>query len=176
MNHVPGNLATMALGKDYVRQDCSLARALEVVGERWTLLIVRDALYGVRRFGHFLAHLEIPRAVLSARLQSLVEAGVLEKRGHDYVITSTGRDLWPVVHALARWGDRNYSDRGPCRLFFHIPCGKRIEADGTCPSCGRVAPLEELEMHPGPGLDPDRVDPVSLALRGPHRLLEPVPV
>jgi DNA-binding HxlR family transcriptional regulator len=164
----------MALGKDYVKQDCSLARALEVVGERWTLLIVRDALYGVRRFGHLQAHLEIPRAVLSARLQALVDAGVLDKRGHDYVLTETGRDLFPVVHTLARWGDRNFSDRGPCRLFVHIPCGEQIDDGGACPACGRVVPLEELEIHPGPGLDPERTDPVSVALRGPHRLLRPV--
>lgn len=164
----------MALGKDYVQQDCSLARALEVVGERWTLLIVRDALYGVRRFGHFLAHLGIPRAVLSARLQALVDAGVLAKEGHDYVLTGTGRDLWPVVHSLARWGDLNFSDRGPCRLFVHARCGERIAADGACPACGRVAPPEELEMYPGPGLDPERDDPVSVALRVPHRLLEPI--
>ncbi|MFC7728001.1 winged helix-turn-helix transcriptional regulator [Actinomadura keratinilytica] len=94
----------MALGKDYARQDCAVARALEVVGERWTMLIIRDALYGVRRFSDFLARLDIPRAVLSQRLQSLVDAGVLEKAGHEYVITETGKELWPVVHALARWG------------------------------------------------------------------------
>ncbi|MFI0356441.1 winged helix-turn-helix transcriptional regulator [Actinomadura sp. 9N407] len=166
----------MALGKDYVKQECSLARALEVVGERWTLLIVRDALYGVRRFGHFQTHLDIPRAVLSARLQSLVDTGVLDKQGHDYVLTGTGRDLWPIVHSLARWGDRNFSDRGPCRLFVHIGCSEPIDAGGACPACGRVVPPEELEIHPGPGLDAARQDPVSVALRSPHRLLEPVPV
>jgi DNA-binding HxlR family transcriptional regulator len=164
----------MALGKDYVGQDCSLARALEVVGERWTLLIVRDAFFGVRRFGHFLTHLDIPRAVLSARLQSLVDAGVMDKDGNDYVLTPIGHDLWPVVHTLARWGERNFSDRGPSRLFIHLPCGKRIEADGTCAACGGFVPLEELEMHPGPGLNPERDDPISLALRRPHRLLQPI--
>ncbi|MER7909018.1 helix-turn-helix domain-containing protein, partial [Streptomyces sp. NPDC096068] len=70
----------MALGKDYARQQCSIARALEVVGERWTLLVVRDAFYGVRRYSDFLAHLGVPRAVLAARLQALVEVGVLERR------------------------------------------------------------------------------------------------
>lgn len=69
----------MALGTDYAQQDCSLARALEVVGERWSMLIVRDAFYGVSRFNDFLAHLDIPRAVLTARLRTLVEAGVLYK-------------------------------------------------------------------------------------------------
>jgi DNA-binding HxlR family transcriptional regulator len=68
------------LGRDYKRQDCSLARALEVVGERWTLLIVRDAFYGVRRFSDFQAHLDIPKAVLSERLGWLIENGVLQRR------------------------------------------------------------------------------------------------
>ena len=68
------------LGKDYERQDCSLARALEVIGERWTLLIVRDAFYGVRRFNDFHAHLDLPKAVLSARLSGLVEDGILARK------------------------------------------------------------------------------------------------
>lgn len=70
----------MALGKNYDGQDCSLAKALEVIGERWTLLVVRDAMYGVRRFGDFQVHLDIPRAVLSQRLATLVAAGVLGRR------------------------------------------------------------------------------------------------
>ncbi|MFC9976536.1 winged helix-turn-helix transcriptional regulator [Spirillospora sp. NPDC127200] len=165
----------MALGKDYAGQSCSLARALEVVGERWTLLIVRDAFYGVRRFSDFQAHLDVPRAVLSARLASLVESGVLDHRDHEYVLTETGKELWPVVHGLSRWGARNFSDAGPCRLFLHVPCGVQVGPDGVCPSCGALAAPEELEMHPGPGMDAGwRDDPVSLALRTPHRLLEPV--
>src|ERR1700690_1478964 len=76
----PDGYAGSMLGKDYQRQDCSLARALEVVGERWTLLIVRDAFYGVRRFNDFQAHLDIPKAVLSDRLNGLVEDGILERR------------------------------------------------------------------------------------------------
>ena len=75
----PNGYAGGMLGKDYQRQDCSLARALEVVGERWTLLIVRDAFYGVRRFNDFQAHLDIPKAVLSDRLNGLVEDGILER-------------------------------------------------------------------------------------------------
>ena len=69
----------MALPNDYAGQACSLARALEIVGERWTLLIVRDAFFGVRRFGDFAAHLRIPRAVLAERLKSLTAAGVLTR-------------------------------------------------------------------------------------------------
>ncbi|MFD0690777.1 winged helix-turn-helix transcriptional regulator [Actinomadura fibrosa] len=162
----------MALGKDYAAQDCSLARALEVVGERWTLLIVRDAIYGVRRFSDFQVHLDIPRAVLSARLQALVDAGVLAKEGHDYLLTDMGKELFPVVHTLARWSERHLSAE-PCRLFVHAGCGGRVGPDGRCPSCDRAVPVEDLEIHPGPGVR-RRDDPVSRVLRTPHRLLDPI--
>ncbi|WP_433239692.1 winged helix-turn-helix transcriptional regulator [Streptosporangium sp. CA-135522] len=172
----------MALGKNYDGQDCSLARALELVGERWTLLVVRDALYGVRRYGDFLSHLDIPRAVLSQRLQALVEAGVLERRRYqdapprdEYVLTAMGRELWDPVYLLAQWGERNLSAGGPRRIFFHTPCGTKIDHVGLCPACGGRAPLEEIEMRPGPGADLTRDDQVSQALRSPHRLLEPLP-
>src|ERR1044072_7241978 len=124
----------MALGKNYDAQDCSLARALEVIGERWTLLVVRDAMYGVRRFGDFLAHLDIPRAVLSQRLATLVEAGVLDKRRYqdsppreEYVLTPVGHELWPPVLALAAWGERHLSGTGPRRVFHHLACGSPID-------------------------------------------------
>ena len=162
----------MALGKDYVAQDCSLARALEAVGERWTLLIVRDAFYGVRRFSDFFAHLDIPRAVLSARLQSLVDIGVLAKEGHDYVLTDMGKELWPIVHTLARWAERHLAAE-PTRVFLHLACGTRVGPDGTCAACDLYVPPEDLEIHAGPGLR-GRTDPVSVALRSPHRMLDPI--
>src|SRR5919198_614150 len=114
-----GTLSAM-LGKDYERQDCSLARALEVIGERWTLLVVRDAFYGVRRFNEFQAHLDIPKAVLSDRLAGLVDEGIFERRPdpehagrHLYQLTPAGRDLWPALYALLVWGGR---DRKSTRL------------------------------------------------------------
>src|ERR1700734_2367806 len=99
----------MALPKDYVGQWCSLSRALEVVGERWTLLIVRDAFFGVRRFGDFAARLGVSRAVLTERLESLREAGVLAEtpgsHGYsEYMLTAKGLSLWPVVPDPLRWG------------------------------------------------------------------------
>src|SRR5438309_3622334 len=100
------------LGKDYEGQDCSLARALEVVGERWTLLIVRDAFYGVRRFGDFAAHLSIPRAVLTERLMTLVAADVMQRVDGGYQLTAKGLSLWPVVRSLAAWGDQHYAPNG----------------------------------------------------------------
>jgi DNA-binding HxlR family transcriptional regulator len=171
----------MTLPKDYVTQECSLARALEVVGERWTLLIVRDAFFGVRRFGDFAAHLDIPRAVLTHRLASLVEEGVLTvapgAHGHDeYVLTAKGLDLWPVVRSLVTWGDGYYSAKGPRRVFSHAADNGDIAQDGTCAVCGGVPPVADLVVRPGPGWPPrqGKTDPVSAALASPHRLLTTV--
>ncbi|MEV5276124.1 helix-turn-helix domain-containing protein [Streptomyces sp. NPDC051994] len=172
----------MALGKDYdyAAQECSIARALEIVGERWTLLVVRDALYGVRRYNDFLVHLKIPRAVLAARLQSLTEAGVLEKRRYqespprdEYVPTALGLALWPALRALGLWGRAFNPDARPKRTFHHVECGTELGAYGECGSCGRMIAPGDVEMRPGPGLGPAE-DPVSRALRAPRRLLEPL--
>jgi DNA-binding HxlR family transcriptional regulator len=170
----------MALGKDYATQECSIARALEIVGERWTLLIVRDALYGVRRYNDFLVHLGIPRAVLAARLQSLTAEGILEKRRYqespprdEYVPTERGIALWPTLRSLGLWG-REHFDETRLRYFRHAACGTELGPYGECPACGFVVPVPDVEMSPGPGLDPDPADPVSRALLGPRRLLEPV--
>ena len=171
----------MALGKDYPGQDCGLARALEVIGERWTMLVLRDAFYGVRRFGDFLAHLELPRAVLADRLAALVDAGVLEKRRYsdapprdEYLLTAVGRELWPMVYMLGQWGNRHLSGSRPFRVFHHSACGRRLDRTGSCPACDRAVPPTEIEIRPGPGADPTRTDPVSVALRTPHRLLTPL--
>src|ERR1700754_2436668 len=114
----------MALGKDYAMQHCSIARSLEILGERWTLLVVRDAFYGGSRYNDFLAHLGIPRAVLAARLQSLEQAGVLRKRRYqespprdEYVLTELGRALWPALRALGLWGRAFNPDARPMRTF-----------------------------------------------------------
>ncbi|REF36656.1 HxlR family transcriptional regulator [Thermasporomyces composti] len=171
----------VGLGKNYEGQECSLARALELIGERWTFLVIRDAFYGVRRFGDFLAHLDMPRAVLSQRLQRLVEAGVMEKRRYqdspprdEYVLTEMGRDLWPALLALASWGERHLADGRPRRLFVHLGCGGHLTGSPVCPACGDQVPPESVEMRPGPGAESTREDPVSRALRRPHRLLEPL--
>ncbi|WP_394433733.1 winged helix-turn-helix transcriptional regulator [Streptomyces sp. SGAir0957] len=170
----------MALGKDYATQECAIARALEIVGERWTLLVVRDALYGVRRYNDFLVHLGIPRAVLASRLQALTAAGVLDKRRYqdapprdEYVVTERGRELWPVLRSLGAWG-RGIPGAAPLREFRHATCGTPLGVVGECAACGGAVPLEEVEMLPGAGLDPDPADPVSRALLAPRRLLQPV--
>lgn len=168
------------LGKDYEGQDCALARALEVVGERWTLLIVRDALYGVRRFNDFAAHLDIPKAVLADRLRGLIEDGVLERRPdpghagrHLYQLTAAGLDLWPVLNALLVWGERHRHTNS--RLFKHVACGKQLDELGRCTRCQVTPGPEDILTEPRAGRAKLRSDPVSVAMRDPHRLLEPVP-
>ncbi|MFF7242803.1 winged helix-turn-helix transcriptional regulator [Embleya sp. NPDC008237] len=172
----------MALGKDYGQQDCALARTLELVGERWTLLIVRDAFYGVRRYSDFLAHLDIPRAVLSGRLQTLVDAGVLDKRRYqesppreEYVLTERGIDLWPIIRTMARWGEKHVQNGVPCRIFRHHGCGGTVDPTGICTVCAEVVAPEQTEVAPGPGANVlRREDAVTRAMRRPHRLLEPL--
>lgn len=169
----------MALGKDYEGQDCNVARALELVGERWTMLVVRDALYGVRRFGDFQAHLDIPRAVLAERLQHLVRAGVLEKRRYqespprdEYVLTEMGEELWPVVFSLGDWARRHIERATRYRIYRHVACGTELGAMAVCPACGVAVPPREVEMTPSSRTA--RRDHVSEVLNGPRRLLDPV--
>ena len=163
----------MPLGSDYSGQSCSLARCLEIVGERWTLLILRDLFFGVRRFSDLQRHLDIPRAVLSARLASLVDAGLVERE--PYRLTERCADLWPAVHALMQWGEKHESPGGPRRVFVHVECGTQIGPTGVCPRCEREPTAAELEMRAGPGATtPIRDDAVTLALREPHRLMTPL--
>lgn len=172
-------LHSVPLGTDYAGQDCSLAKALEIVGERWSLLLVRDAFLGVTRFSDFRRRLGISRAVLTQRLGSLVDAGVLERRpheGHDaYALTPAGEALWPAVHALMTWGDAQTSPGGARRVFRHVTCEADLDGSGRCPVCGATPPARELETRPGPGA---RTEPpsnsLSALLRSPHRLLTPL--
>ncbi|MEU3985896.1 helix-turn-helix domain-containing protein [Streptomyces sp. NPDC026672] len=170
----------MALGRDYATQQCSIASALEVVGERWTILVIRDAFYGVRRYNDFLAHLGMPRAVLSARLRTLTDEGILEKRRYqespprdEYVLTDRGVALWPVVHSLAVWGREQLMDHR-LRHVRHEACGTELGPYGQCPECGTVPAVTDVVITPGAGLDRDPADPVSRALLRPKRLLEPL--
>jgi len=171
----------VALKRDYDGQACALARSLEAVGERWTLLILRDLFFGVRRFSDLQTHLDIPKAVLSARLARLVETGIVERRPYrpgrdELVLTAAGLELWPIVHGLMQWGERHLVDDGPVRLFSHASCGTELTPGGACPRCGIEPPPEDVETRPGPGRPSVvRRDAISRALRRPHRLLTPVP-
>lgn len=129
---------------------CSIARALGVVGERWTLLILREIFQGSGRFDEIRGALGISRNVLSTRLDGLVEQGVLDKVAYqdrpvrfEYRLTHKGRDLYPVMLALLRWGDRWLSDgEGPPLTLIHRGCGKTVEAEVACGHCGEP-------LHPG---------------------------
>jgi DNA-binding HxlR family transcriptional regulator len=170
----------VALGTGYERQGCFLARALEVVGERWTLLILRDCFYGVHRFSDLLAHLDISRGVLTQRLDTLVEAGVLTRsrsgREVEYLLTEAGEALWPTVYSLSRWGERYLSGDHPPRIFSHAACGTDIDESGLCQGCGTVPTVRELHVRPAPGHNAmRRDDPVAVALREQHRMLAPLP-
>jgi DNA-binding HxlR family transcriptional regulator len=166
----------MSLPSTYADRNCSLARTLEVVGERWTLLIVRDAFYGMRRFGDFAAQLGIPRAVLTNRLRSLVEAGVLDRDEDGYRLTAKGIALWPVVRAMMAWGDEYYAPAGAPRSLRHDEDGGLLDPDGHCPACGRTVPVADIRIEPGPGFDPSgaAANRLSAAVNGPRRLLEPL--
>jgi DNA-binding HxlR family transcriptional regulator len=147
------------LGNDYPDQVCSLAKSLEVIGERWSLLLVRDVLNGNRRFSGIQSNLGIARNVLSARLERLVEEDILERRAyqespprHEYFLTEKGLDLWPALMALMHWGDRYSSGPdGPPLLVVHKGCGGEVSDRGICGTCGEVLTARDAKAVPGPG-------------------------
>jgi DNA-binding HxlR family transcriptional regulator len=134
-------------------ENCSLARALAVVGDRWTLLILREAFLRVRRFEAFQQRLGVARRVLTERLATLVEAGVLEKIAyqerpfrHEYRLTRKGLDLYPVVLSLIRWGDVHYAGlEGPPVRLRHRSCGCDFHAVLTCSECGEAVEARQVE-------------------------------
>jgi DNA-binding HxlR family transcriptional regulator len=152
------------LGKTYDSEVCSAARALEVVGERWSLLIVRNALFaGMTRYNDFRKRLGIATNILSTRLDSLVDAGVMERRSysqnpelHEYLLTDKGRDLVPVLLTLTEWGDRWAAPDGPPILYTHSVCGGGVTQQTTCARCGQLHDPAEVEARPGPGMPAER--------------------
>jgi DNA-binding HxlR family transcriptional regulator len=147
------------LTRDYPGQVCSIARSLEVIGERWTLLILRDAMTGLERFEEFQASLGIASNTLTNRLKLLCDEQVLERVPDPdrpgrpkYVLTAKGRELGPVLIGLMKWGDRYYpTPGGPPRLTLHAGCGGNIGPDLHCDRCGKRAGPGEIELPPGPG-------------------------
>src|SRR3954468_6170709 len=147
------------LGRTYDSQVCSVARTLELVGERWTPLIIRDAFLGVRRFGDFAERLGVARNVLQDRLERLVEAGILEKvpyherpLRHEYRLTTMGLDLWPSIVALLQFGDKHLAaEAGPPMLLLHHGCGGELDDRRMCRTCGAAVDLGSVDAVPGPG-------------------------
>lgn len=135
---------------------CSIAATLEVIGDRWTLLILRDVFRGVRRFGQLQADLGIAKNILSDRLTRLVEHGVLEPvpyqqrpLRHEYRLTAKGADLSPALVAIMHWGDRWYADQPPT-VLVHADCGTPLENVTRCPRCGEQIAPTHIASRPGP--------------------------
>jgi DNA-binding HxlR family transcriptional regulator len=146
------------LPRTYDNQNCSIARALELVGERWSMLVIRDAFLGLRRFDEFQASLGIARNVLTSRLRRLVEAGVLvriryQERPvrHEYRLTESGRELSIPLLALMHWGDRHFAPDGAPRVAEHTGCGGEITERHVCRQCGAVLGSGDVHTRPGPG-------------------------
>jgi DNA-binding HxlR family transcriptional regulator len=149
------------LGRTYEGQNCSIAKSLELIGERWTMLIVREVFLGNRRFDEMAAHLDIARNVLTARLTRLVDEGVLTKVRYqerperfEYRLTEKGIDLWPVIVSLLQFGDRYYAPDGPPMVLIHKDCGGHVDEHRTCDTCGRRLTARDVTGRPGPGARP----------------------
>jgi DNA-binding HxlR family transcriptional regulator len=143
--------------------NCSIAQCLEVVGDWWSLLVVRESLFGITRFEDFAARLGIARNTLTHRLDHLVGHGVLERVAYqerpvryEYRLTEKGLDLWTVVTAMRQWGDRWAAADGPPVDVVHVDCGHVTTAVPSCSRCGEVLRPQDLRAQPGPGaLGPD---------------------
>jgi DNA-binding HxlR family transcriptional regulator len=147
------------LPRTYEEQNCSVARTLEVLGDRWTMLVIRDAFVGVRRFDDFQRDLGIARNVLADRLQRLVDEGVLERHRYqerperfEYRLTAKGIDLWRALVSLMKWGDRYYArPAGPPTVVRHHGCGGEVTDHFTCERCGAQLEAKDVRLEPGPG-------------------------
>jgi DNA-binding HxlR family transcriptional regulator len=144
--------------KSFEDMNCSVAQTLEVVGEWWSMLIVRDCFLGVTRFDDFQARLGIARNILTNRLEHLIERGVLVRvpyQDHpvryDYRLTDKGRDLWLVLTAMRQWGDRWEAADGPPVVVEHRACGHQTHVVPTCSECGGALDARSVIARSGPG-------------------------
>ncbi|MGW4893104.1 winged helix-turn-helix transcriptional regulator [Kitasatospora sp. NPDC004240] len=150
--------------KRHLAPDHALARSAAIVGDPWTMLIVRDVALGLHRFDELQRDLGVATNVLSQRLERLVDAGVLRRepyaRGperYEYRLTAKGRDLVPVLLALTAWGDRwEAGEAGPPLVVRHHGCGHRTRAEVTCAACGAELTADRVDYLPGPGGRRDR--------------------
>ena len=152
--------------------DCSVARTLEHIGERWTFLILRDAFYGVRRFDDFQVSLGIARNILAKRLTKLVDAGIMRKEPYqehppryEYRLTEKGRDLVPILTSLLAFGDKwQTADEPPVRLI-HTTCGTVMRTEAVCSECGDEINAFNLRLDPVPPIVAESVRRRKLATR-----------
>ena len=156
----------LVLGRTYDSQVCSIARSLEVVGERWSLLIIRDALFaGSTRYSDFQRSLGIATNVLQVRLDRFVEAGIMRRHqyseqppSYEYLLTDKGRDFAPTLIALTEWGDRWAAPDGPPILYRHTPCGAPVRHEVVCAHCGEIHDPAEVRVQLGPGMPRERIE------------------
>ena len=146
--------------RPYSEQNCSIADALAILGERWTLLIVRELLLGRRRFADLRQHTGVATNILGDRLQTLVGHGlVLRERygehpeAYEYRLTTKGRDAWPIIVALLAWGDEHGGRDAPPRVLVHTTCGHDAHPHMHCTHCGEPLRPGEIVVRPGPGAD-----------------------
>ena len=150
------------LGRTYDTQNCSAARTLELVGERWSLMIIRNALFaGHTRFADFQRRLGVAPNILAARLDGFVAAGLMERRRYsehpehyEYLLTGKGRDLAPVIVALTAWGDQHAAPNGPPISYEHTTCGGPIRQQIRCDTCAQEIGNTDIRARPGPGMTP----------------------
>ncbi len=149
------------LGNEYEGQVCSIARTLEMVGERWTILVIREVFNGNRKFSEMHRSLGVARNVLTARLQRLVDEDILERRPYserperyEYFLTEKGLDLWPVMISLMFWGDKHEPLPGgrPSIVVHKGDCGGEIDDRRICTKCGKQLSVREARAIEGPGL------------------------
>ena len=158
MTTVPSALA-------FSTDNCTIGRAMAILGERWTFVVLREVFNGVRRFDDMRRHTAIPRQVLTNRLALLVEHDILRKEPyqpagsrlrHEYRLTEKGLDLYPVLIAIGVWGDRYLADpEGPPVEFSHRDCGGAMRVVPCCEAGHEVADVRRIVPRPGPGARPD---------------------
>ncbi len=154
------------LGKTYDGEVCSIARTLEVVGERWSVLIIRNALFAdCTRYSDFQRSLGIATNVLKDRLDGFVEAGIMRRHRYsqqpelfEYLLTDKGRDLAPALIALTEWGDRWSAPDGPPVLYRHGACGSDVRTEVVCANCGQLEDSSQVDALPGPGMPAERAE------------------
>jgi DNA-binding HxlR family transcriptional regulator len=145
---------------DLALQNCSVARPASLLGDPWTLVILRQAFSRVRRFEDFQSQLGISRSLLSDRLSRLVEAGILRREPykdrvrtrHEYRLTQKGLHLYPALMALREWGDRYMAEEGAPIRITHRDCGGEAHVHLSCDRCGEDVTARDAEVAPGPGL------------------------
>lgn len=146
---------------DWSIDTCTIGRAMEILGEKWTVVVLREVFNGVRRFDDMRERTGVPRQVLANRLASLVENGLLRREPyrepgarerHEYRLTRKGFDIYPVLIAVKAWGDRYLVDpEGPPLEFVHRDCGAEVLGEIRCAAGHRLAEPRDVLPRPGPG-------------------------